>query len=514
MPTIVYSEGNDTVSHSTATTDTLALLGGNDTLTVFAGTVTAFMGEGDDVVSLRGGTTSAYGESGVDRFDFYVGGFASGGGDDDVFNVRGGGGITGVGGSGDDRFNFAAAATGVLMVGGIGNDIFAGANLAITTAEMHGEDGNDLFTGFRSGVTLYGGIGDDTYRVNPLSNATFVEAVGSGSDIVQLMRGADYVLPDNIERIIVGTYAGSDGTSATITMNGLANAFTGHGNDETVNGLGGIDRLFGKAGNDTLDGGDGNDLLDGGAGNDILRGGVGDDLLVGRIGDDSMSGGAGNDTYYVDTALDTILEGIGEGTDTVRFTLTDYTLAPNVEIGIASGAGATTVHGNALGNSLYGTANADFIYGEDGNDHLYGRAGNDVMQGGNGDDTLRGEAGGDSLWGAAGLDRYFYLAVSDSPAAGPWDYISIDAEDYVNLNGIDADSTTAGNQDFTMVASPTNTPGEMWVSPAVEFVGVDEWGLPIFAVTGSYIYGDVNGDGTADLLIQTSLGLDTTHIIG
>lgn len=513
MPTIIYSELGDIVSHNSASNDTLALLGGDDQLTVFNGTVQAFMGEGDDVVSIRGGDTTAFGESGADRFEFYVGGFAGGGSGDDVFNIRGGAGITARGDSGDDRFNFASAASTVLMLGGIGNDSFAGGNLAIT-GDIRGEIGNDLFTGFRAGATLFGGSGDDVYRVNPLSNATFTELAGEGSDIVQLMRGADFVLPANIERIIVGTYAGSDGSAATITMNGLANAFTGHGNDETVSGLAGTDRLFGKAGNDTLNGGDDNDLLDGGSGNDVLNGDNGNDVLVGRTGDDSMAGGAGNDLYYVDTALDTTLEGIGQGTDTVRFTLTNYTLGANIEIGIATVA-AATVHGNLLGNSLYGTSGDDFLYGEDGNDHLYGRAGNDYLEGGSGDDTLRGEAGGDNLFGGAGLDRYFYYAVSDSPSSGPWDYITIDSEDYINLNGVDADSTTAGNQDFTMVAGPTSVPGQMWVEPFMSLTGFDPITLmPIFTLTGYTIYGDVNGDGGGDLIISTGLGLDSTHIIG
>jgi hypothetical protein len=66
-----------------------------------------------------------------------------------------------------------------------------------------------------------------------------------------------------------------------------------------------------------------------------------------------------------------------------------------------------------------------------------------------------------------------------------------------------------------MVATPTSTPGEMWVSDNMMIIGFDPITFfPIFALVGYYINGDVDGDGVADLLIQTTLGLDSTHIIG
>ncbi|MDQ3245800.1 MAG: hypothetical protein M3Q52_02705, partial [Pseudomonadota bacterium] len=181
MATTFFTQGNDTHSSNVAGSHTLAFLAGNDTLTVFQGTIDALMGEDDDIVSLRGGTSTVYGESGSDRFEIYVGATLHGGGDDDIFNIRGGSGLSADGGSGDDRFNFAAAAGSVLLHGGAGHDDFAGGNFASTGA-VHGDGGNDLFTGFQSGVTLYGGSGDDVYRVNVGTNATFVEAADDGKD--------------------------------------------------------------------------------------------------------------------------------------------------------------------------------------------------------------------------------------------------------------------------------------------------------------------------------------------
>ncbi|WP_147023005.1 polysaccharide deacetylase family protein, partial [Microvirga aerophila] len=71
----------------------------------------------------------------------------------------------------------------------------------------------------------------------------------------------------------------------------------------------GNDHIYGEGGNDRLYGGKGNDRLNGGDGNDQLHGGEGIDL---------MWGGRGNDAFYVDHAGDRIYESRGQGTDTVR----------------------------------------------------------------------------------------------------------------------------------------------------------------------------------------------------
>jgi Ca2+-binding RTX toxin-like protein len=80
--------------------------------------------------------------------------------------------------------------------------------------------------------------------------------------------------------------------------------------------------LTGTAGKDKLTGGEGNDTLTGLADNDTLAGGLGADQLI---------GGAGDDLYQLLDDVDQITEGLGEGTDTVRTSLNDYTLPANVE---------------------------------------------------------------------------------------------------------------------------------------------------------------------------------------
>ena len=50
-----------------------------------------------------------------------------------------------------------------------------------------------------------------------------------------------------------------------------------------------------------------------------------------NTGIDTITGGAGNDTYIVNNISDVITEATGGGNDTVRTSLSGYTLAANVE---------------------------------------------------------------------------------------------------------------------------------------------------------------------------------------
>ena len=187
---------------------------------------------------------------------------------------------------------------------------------------------------------------------------------------------------------------------------------TGTAAANTLNGLAGHDFLKGLAGNDTLNGGDGGDFLEGGTGNDKLNGGAGIDIA--NYGD--------SDTKVVvdlrgDAATDTDTARRGTETDTL-----------------------TGIEG---------------AIGRGGADVFYGDSQNNWFQGGGGKDTFTG---------GAGRDLYDYNLTSASPVGAGRDVITDFAHlvDKIDLMGIDAVTTAAGNQAFRWVGSAALTgPGEV-----------------------------------------------------
>ncbi len=141
-------------------------------------------------------------------------------------------------------------------------------------------------------------------------------------------------------------------------------------------GTSGDDHHIGSTFADSLSGGGGHDRLRGEGGNDVLNGGAGADTLEGGAGADTLSGSADNDTYIID-ALDRIIEAADGGVDTVQSSAS-YTLGEHLEHLNATGQGAITLTGNALGNVIKGNASANTLDGGAGADHLLGGAGHDT----------------------------------------------------------------------------------------------------------------------------------------
>lgn len=137
-------------------------------------------------------------------------------------------------------------------------------------------------------------------------------------------------------------------------------------------------------------------IINGTALDDVLTGTVANDVIYGGLGVDRMAGGKGNDVYYVDNALDKVVEKANEGRETVHSTVS-YTLAANVDDLVLDGAAAIDGTGNVLDNRIEGNTADNKLMGGDGNDTLLGGAG---------DDWLRGGAGGDTLAGGTGDDLY------------------------------------------------------------------------------------------------------------
>jgi Ca2+-binding RTX toxin-like protein len=276
-----------------------------------------------------------------------------------------------LGGAGADTLNGGDGND--TLIGGVGNDI------------LNGGTGNDTFTyTFGDGAdTVDGGPGTDTLSIIGTAGNNTLDVVFDGTAITQFEGGT----VANVESITTDLLGGTDtltyaGTTADVTVNlatGAASGFTSIANIENVTGGSGNDTLTGDANVNNLNGGAGNDTLDGGGGADTLVGGAGDDTFI-------TDGG------------DTLTEGGGAGTDTVRSSAT-FTLANNFENLVLTGAGNINGTGNGANN---------VITGNDGSNMLTGGAGADALDGGIGNDTLVGGTGNDTMSGGTGNDTFLY----------------------------------------------------------------------------------------------------------
>lgn len=260
---------------------------------------------------------------------------------------------------------FTGTAGADVLKGGTGHD------------ELRGLDGNDQLQGLAGNDTLLGGLGNDTYLIDDAGDV-IVERSGEGTDTVRSM--VSRVLEANVENAILMGAAAINATG-----NALNNALTGN-----------------RAAN-TLSGGGGNDTLNGGSGTDTLIGGTGDD------------------TFVVDSADDVVIEHAGEGTDTVRSTLS-YTLGADLENLVLIVSAAIDGTGNALNNVMTGNT------------------GNNVLSGGAGHDNLNGGLGADTLVGGIGNDVYTINSADDV---------------MIELAGEGIDTVNA-SMDFTLAANFEN----------------------------------------------------------
>lgn len=226
---------------------------------------------------------------------------------------------------------------------------------------LYGADGNDtLYGGDPTGIstsddhlnggagadTLIGGKGNDIYDVDNASDASedeLVEAEGQGFDRIFSSITLSLAQYKNIE----GLYL--TGTSQ----------IDGYGDS-------GDNLLYGNVANNHLWGGDGNDTLDDASDSD----------------EDVFTGGKGDDIYSLDKG-ESIVELAGEGTDTVRTSLQNYTLGDDLEnleiYGYVGGSFAPWIGtGNALDNKITGSNFKDILDGGLGNDTLSGGGSADI----------------------------------------------------------------------------------------------------------------------------------------
>jgi Ca2+-binding RTX toxin-like protein len=292
------------------------------------------------------------------------------------------------GGAGEDTF-YGGSGDGSVLDGFAGDDTIY---LGLGTEEVNGGSGNDQISGSImeiDGDRIYGGSDFDTLLFDSAGTASFV----AGADLEQILLWA------GTNNLTIDLQAGNVDTLNTIfgsTGADTVNASADYAlNDFLIYGQGGGDILTGGIGDDTLDGGGDVDSLSGGGGNDLLIGGAGDDLL---------SGGNGNDIYEDVGAGDLINELLTSGNDTIKTSLTNYTMQVNVEVLDYTGTAAVTFNGSSTNNTIEGSGFDDTLEGREGNDTLNGLGGLDTLRGEEGNDTLNGAGSIDSLLGGIGND--------------------------------------------------------------------------------------------------------------
>lgn len=376
-----------------------------------------------------------------------------------------------------------------LIVGGPGNDYIEGA---------YGNDTLDGKGGFNFAIYLYDNFAE------------------TGSTVDLAIAG-----PQDTGRTGIDTLINIHG----VRGNNAADHFMGDGGDNRLMGEGGDDLLEGRGGNDRLDGGSGDDLLIGGPGDDRLDGDEGFDTAsyvdapgavtvnlnltraqdtvsagIDQITDvENLIGSIYGDTLFGSSGTNTI-DG-GRGSDTLRGLAGDDEIFGGLgHDAVFGGTENDTLQGDGGNDRVYGNAGDDFVNGGVGNDNVFGGGGNDQVHGGNGQDIMNGHAGDDMLVGGPGndlivggqgADRFLFneghLGSGSSATDRIKDFNS-DQGDVIDFKNIDADTTTAGDQAFEWIgnAAFSGSAGEL----RTEIVG-----------NTTYVYGDTNGDGHANIAL-------------
>jgi Ca2+-binding RTX toxin-like protein/arylsulfatase A-like enzyme len=444
-----------------------------------------------------------------------------------------------------------------LLYGTVGGDVLTGLGAA---DRLEGGDGDDRLDGGADDDVMLGGAGNDVYSVDEAGDVV-TEAAEQGIDEVRTSLAA-YTLGAELEGL-----TGTAAAGQALTGNALANVIAGGVGDDSIDGGAGDDRLDGGLGSDTvsyasasagvrisfflagpqdtggagidtlagfehalgssfddvlggsaaanrLEGGAGGDRLNGMGGNDLLIGGDGGDVLTGNGGDDRMEGGAGADVYYVEQAGDTVVEDADQGRDVVR-AYVDHALADHVEELRLAGAaragtgngGANRIVGTAFGDMLSGLGGDDLLEGGNGadtlsggadKDRLLGGAGNDILAGDDSDDQLWGQQGIDTMTGGAGADIFAFDDDQTGASEAAADIVTdFAAGDRLHLRAIDADAAAAGDQAFRFLGSAAFTGGGAGGELRYELAGAH-----------TFIQGDLDGDGIADLFIRVDGRLD------
>ncbi len=312
--------------------DILDGAGGNDTINA---------GGGDDVIFLGSGTDTLDGSIGEDTIASTI-----------SYNLLNNPAVKNI-----EAIDLLDVSTAQNATGDNGNNTLSGNSFANI---LTGNGGNDLLDGWyhetdyfeptekiTGSDTLIGGLGNDTYRIDEITDLIQEAALpNGGTDTIQF-QGLEtldtYTLPGGIENLTVIK------NLKQIIGNSLSN------------------RLVGDSSANILQGGYGDDYLDGGTGIDVFFGGYGDDTFV--VSDD--------------TEVITEFGGLGQGSDWAQSEKISIDLAKDIwgggiENGKLTGDDALDLFGSATDNILLGNSGENRLDGQGGHDQLEGGVGNDT----------------------------------------------------------------------------------------------------------------------------------------